>query len=154
NYFFFVAEDVREIMASLGVRKIEELIGRSDLLDMSRAVSHWKAKGIDLSRLLYKPKAKAGVSISHTQNQDHGLDKALDHGLIAAAKPAIESGKPVRIESKIRNVNRTVGAMLSGEVARRYGHTGLAPDTIGVKLAGTAGQSFGAFLARGVSLEL
>jgi glutamate synthase (NADPH) large chain len=154
NYFFFVADDVREIMASLGIRKFTDLIGRSDLIDMRRAINHWKAQGVDLSRLLYKPKVEAIVAVYNAERQDHGLEKALDHKLIEAAKPALEHGKPVRIEMPVRNVNRTVGAMLSGEVARRYGHAGLPPDTIGVKFTGTAGQSFGAFLARGVSLEL
>ncbi len=154
NYFFFVAEEVREIMASLGIRKVDEMIGRSDLIDMRRAVDHWKARGVDLSRLLYKPKVEPGVMIHNGERQNHGLDKALDHKLIEAAKPALEHGKPVRIEMTVRNVNRTVGAMLSGEVAKRYGHAGLKPDTIGIKFSGTAGQSFGAFLARGVSLEL
>ncbi|HEX9464905.1 MAG TPA: glutamate synthase large subunit [Alphaproteobacteria bacterium] len=154
NYFFFVAEDVREIMASLGVRKFSDLIGRSDLLDMGHAIAHWKAQGVDLTKLLHRPKVAPGVAIHNSQRQDHGLEKALDHKLIEAAAPALEHGKPVRIETTIRNVNRTVGAMLSGEIARRHGHAGLPPDTIGVKLSGTAGQSFGAFLARGVSLEL
>jgi len=154
NYFFFVAEDVREIMASLGVRKFTDLIGHSELIDMTRAVEHWKAHNVDLSRLLYRPKVDPHVAIRNSERQDHGLEKALDHQLIEAAKPALEQGKPVRIEMNIRNVNRTLGAMLSGEIARRYGHQGLAPDTIGIKLAGVAGQSFGAFLARGVSLEL
>ncbi len=154
NYFFFVAEDVREIMASLGIRKFEDLVGRSDLIDSRRAVEHWKAHNLDLSRLLHRPQVEPDVAIRNVERQDHGLDKALDHQLIQAAKPALDEGKPVRIEMPVRNVNRTVGAMLSGEVARRYGHAGLPPDTIGVKFTGTAGQSFGAFLARGVSLEL
>jgi glutamate synthase (NADPH/NADH) large chain len=154
NYCFFVAEDVREIMASLGFRKFSDMIGRSDVIDARRALDHWKAHGIDLSRLLHRPKVDADVAIRNTERQDHGLEKALDHQLIAAAKPALDHGKPVRIEMNVRNVHRTVGAMLSGEIAKRYGHVGLPPDTIGVKLAGTAGQSFGAFLARGVSLEL
>jgi len=154
NYFFFVAEDVREIMASLGIRKFTDLIGRSDLLDMEHAINHWKARGVDLSRLLYRPKVEAGVAVYNSERQDHGLDKALDHKLIEAAKPALEHGKPVRIEMPVRNVNRTVGAMLSGEIARRHGHAGMPPDTIGIKMTGTAGQSFGAFLARGVAIEL
>jgi glutamate synthase (NADPH/NADH) large chain len=154
NYFFFVAEDVREIMASLGIRKFTDLIGHSDLLDMGHAISHWKARGVDLTKLLYRPKVAPGVAIYNSQKQDHGLEKALDHKLIEAAAPALDDGKPVRIESTIRNVNRTVGAMLSGEIAARYGHAGLPPDTVSIKLNGTAGQSFGAFLARGVSLEL
>ena len=154
NYFFFVAEEVREWMAKLGFRTVSEMIGRVDKLDMSKAIRHWKAKGVDLSRILYQSPAVAGVKISNAEKQNHGLEKALDHELIAAAKPALENGTPVQIEKTVRNVNRTVGAMLSGEIARRHGHTGLPEDTIAIKLRGTAGQSFGAFLARGVSLEL
>jgi glutamate synthase (NADPH/NADH) large chain len=154
NYFFFVAEELREIMARLGFRTLNEMIGRVDRLDMRRAVDHWKAKGVDLSKLLYQAPAKPGVAIWNCETQNHGLEKALDHELIAAARPALDKGEPVRIERGIRNVNRTVGAMLSGEVAKRHGHAGLPEDTIAVRLSGTAGQSFGAFLARGVSLEL
>jgi glutamate synthase (NADPH/NADH) large chain len=121
---------------------------------MRRALDHWKASGVDLSKLLYQAPAKPGVAIWNSERQNHGLEKALDHELIAAAQPALEAGEPVRIERSIRNVNRTVGAMLSGEVAKRHGHAGMAEDTIAVRLTGTAGQSFGAFLARGISLEL
>jgi glutamate synthase (NADPH/NADH) large chain len=153
NFFFFVAEEVREVMAKLGFRTFDEMIGRVDRLDARRAVTHWKAGGVDLSRILYQAPAK-NVAIYRCELQNHGLEKALDHALIAAAKPAIEGGKPVRIEHEVRNVNRTVGAMLSGEIARRYGHAGLPEDTVAIKMRGTAGQSFGAFLARGVSLEL
>ena len=154
NYFFFVAEELRDIMAMLGVRTLNEMIGRVDLLDMRKALSHWKAKGVDLSRILHQVVPAPGVKIWNCERQDHGLETALDHDLIKAAKPAIESGQAVRLERKIHNVNRTTGAMLSGEIARRYGHAGLPEDTISVKFEGTAGQSFGAFLARGVSLEL
>jgi glutamate synthase (NADPH/NADH) large chain len=154
NYFFFVAEELREIMAKLGARTLNEMIGRVDLLDMRHALSHWKAKGVDLSRILHQVKPLDGVKIWNCERQDHGLDAALDHDLIKAAKPAIESGQAVRIERTIKNVNRTTGAMLSGEIAKRYGHAGLPEDTIAVTFQGTAGQSFGAFLARGVSLEL
>ncbi|MCW5747379.1 MAG: glutamate synthase subunit alpha, partial [Alphaproteobacteria bacterium] len=154
SYFFFVAEELREIMAQLGFRTLNDMIGRVDRLDMRRAVDHWKAGGVDLSKLLYQVPAKPGVAIWNCERQNHGLDKALDHELIAAAGPALESGEPVRIERTIRNVNRTVGAMLSGEVAKRHGHAGLPEDTIAIRLTGTAGQSFGAFLARGVSVEL
>ncbi|HEX4302051.1 MAG TPA: glutamate synthase large subunit [Rhizomicrobium sp.] len=154
NYFFFVAEELREIMAKLGVRTLAEMTGRADKLDMVAVVSHWKAKGIDLSRLLYQPPHKPGVAIRNSEKQDHNLQKAIDHELIAAARPAIESGQKVSLERTIRNVDRTVGAMLSGQVARRHGHAGLPEDTITVRFAGTAGQSFGAFLSRGVSLEL
>src|SRR6187551_1183350 len=154
NFFFFVAEEMREIMAQLGFRTVEEMVGRVDRLDMRAALDHWKAKGVDLSRILYSVTPKPGVAIHHREKQNHGLESALDHDLIAAAKPSIENGQPVRLERSVRNVDRTVGAMLSGEVAKRHGHAGLPEDTISVKFTGTAGQSFGAFLARGVSLEL
>ena len=154
NYFFFVAEELRVIMAQLGFKTVAEMVGRVDRLDMKKAVAHWKAKGIDLSRILYSVTPKPGVAIHHSEKQNHGLESALDHALIASAKPAIESGQPVRLDSSVRNVDRTVGAMLSGEVAKRHGHAGLPEDTISVKFTGTAGQSFGAFLARGVSIEL
>ena len=154
NYFFFVAEELREIMARLGFRTLSEMTGRVDRLDMHRAVDHWKAGGVDLSKLLYQMPAREGVAIWNSERQDHGLTKALDHKLIEAAQPALDKGQPVRIELPVSNVNRTVGAMLSGEVAIRYGHTGLPEDTISVRLTGTAGQSFGAFLAHGVSIEL
>jgi glutamate synthase (NADPH/NADH) large chain len=154
NYFFFVAEELRLIMAQLGFKTVREMTGRVDKLDMKKAIGHWKAKGIDLSRILYSVTAKPGVSIHHAEQQNHGLETALDHDLIAASRQAIESGQPVQLERTVRNVDRTVGAMLSGEVARRHGHAGLPEDTISVKFTGTAGQSFGAFLARGVSIEL
>ena len=154
NYFFFVAEEVRELMAQLGFRKFNDMIGRVDRLDMVRAIEHWKAKGVDLSRLLHSVTPKPGVAIYNCERQDHHLDKALDNELIAASQPALEERQPVRIECQIRNVHRTVGAMLSGEVARRYGHVGLPQDTIWARFHGNAGQSFGAFLARGVTLEL
>src|SRR5438552_610555 len=154
NYFFFVAEELREIMAKLGVRTFAEMIGRVDKLDMVHAIKHWKAKGIDLSRLLYQEPAKPGVAIYNCERQQHHLDKALDNELIAEAQPALERREPVRIERPIRNVHRTVGAMLSGEVARHYGHGGLPQDTIWATFRGNAGQSFGAFLAHGVTLEL
>ncbi|MCL2524727.1 MAG: glutamate synthase large subunit [Betaproteobacteria bacterium] len=154
NYFFFVAEEVREIMAELGVRRFDDLIGRADLLDMRAGIAHWKAKGLDFSRIFHQPAAPVDVPRRHVEGQDHGLGKALDRQLIAQAKKALEKGAKVQIETAIGNVNRSCGAMLSGEVARRYGHVGLPDDTIHVKLNGTAGQSFGAFLARGVTLEL
>jgi glutamate synthase (NADPH/NADH) large chain len=154
NYMFFVAEELREIMAAMGFRTLNEMIGRRDRIDFRRALSHWKAKGVDLSRLLAIPQAPAGTAIRHVERQDHGLDKALDRGLIEQAMPALNDRKAVKIDGIVRNVNRTVGAMLSGEVAKRYGHAGLADDTIHVKLTGTAGQTFGGWLARGVSLEL
>ena len=154
NYLFFIAEEARKIMAQMGVRKMEDLIGHVELIDTRRAIDHFKARGLDFSRLLYKPQVGKDVATSNRSKQDHGLDKALDHILIAKAQPALKSGQAVHIEANIRNVNRTAGTMLSGEVARRYGHAGLPDDTISIKFKGIAGQSFGAFLARGVSLEL
>jgi glutamate synthase (NADPH/NADH) large chain len=153
NYFFFVAEEVRELMSRMGFRKFEDMIGRADMLDMRKGIAHWKARGLDFARILYQPKV-AGAATHHCEVQDHGLDKALDHELISKAMPALESKKPVQFEAGIRSVNRTVGAMLSGEVARRHGHAGLPEDTIHIKLKGTAGQSFGAWLAHGVTFEL
>ena len=155
NYFFFVAEELRHIMAQLGFRKFEDMVGRVDLLDMRKAVDHWKAKGVDLSKILYQTPAKDGVAVKVSETQNHGLEGALDHKLIKAAKPALaKTPKPVQITETVKNVNRTVGAMLSGEVARKFGHAGLPEDTIQIALTGTAGQSFGAFLARGVTLNL
>jgi glutamate synthase (NADPH/NADH) large chain len=154
NYFFFVAEEVRALMAKLGFRHFNEMIGRSDRLDMHRAIGHWKAKGLDLSRVLHRLEVPGDVAVYQCEGQEHGLEKALDNDLIPQAMPALERREPVVIESAIRNVHRTVGAMLSGEVARRHGHAGLPEDTIHVKLRGTAGQSFGAWLAHGVTLEL
>src|SRR5271166_2059611 len=154
NYFFFVAEEVRELMAKLGFRRFQEMIGRVDKLDMVQAIEHWKAKGVDLTRLLYQAPAREGVAIYNCEQQNHHLDRAMDNELIELATPAIQRGEPVRISRDIRNVHRTVGAMLSGEVAKRYGHAGLPEDTIQISLHGNAGGSFGAFLARGITLEL
>ena len=154
NFFFFVAEEAREIMAQMGVRKFDDLIGRSDLLDMRKGIAHWKAKGLNFSRIFHLPEAPAEVARYHRENQDHGLEKALDHKLIAQAQPALEKKQRVVIDSPVSNVNRTVGTLLSYEVARRYGHTGLPDETIHVNFTGTAGQSFGAFLAKGITLEL
>ena len=154
NYFFFVAEEMRELMAQLGFRTVNEMVGRVDRLNMRPAIDHWKAKGVDLSRILYQPKLVEGAAIHQCEIQDHGLDHILDVDLIAASKDALEKQQPVRIERSIINLNRTTGAMLSGEVALRYGHAGLPEDTISIAFKGTAGGSFGAFLARGVSLEL
>ncbi|MBM3567030.1 MAG: glutamate synthase subunit alpha, partial [Alphaproteobacteria bacterium] len=154
NFMLFVAREVRELMAEMGFRTVSEMIGRSDRLEARKAVRHLKARGLDFSRLFATPKAGRGVAVHNCETQDHGLDKALDHDLIRKAKPALDKGEPVAIDLKVRNVNRTVGAMLSGEVARRHGHAGLPDDTIRVKAKGTGGQSFGAFLAKGVSIEL
>ena len=154
NYFFFVAEELRAIMAELGFRTIAEMVGRVDRLDMRPAIDHWKASGVDLSRILHQVPLGDSPSLGWSQTQDHELEKALDNDLIAAAADALDNRQPVVIERKVINVNRTVGAMLSGEVARRYGHAGLPDNTIAIRLTGTAGQSFGAWLAHGVTLEL
>jgi glutamate synthase (NADPH/NADH) large chain len=154
NFFFFIAEEVREIMAQLGLRKFEDLIGRADLLDTRRGVDHWKARGLDFSRLFYQPPMPAGVARRQVDVQDHGLDRALDPKLVEQARPALERGEKVSFITPIRNINRTVGTILSSEVARRYGHAGLPEDTIHIQLNGTAGQSFGAFLAHGITLDL
>ena len=154
NYFMFVAEEVREWMAKLGFRTVNEMIGRSDKLDMRSAISHWKAKGLDFSKILYKPEVGPEVATYNCEKQDHGLDKALDQALIEQAQPALENGTAVQIKMPIYNSNRTFGAMLSGEVAKRYGHAGLPEDTISIQVTGCAGQSFGAFVAQGVTIRL
>ena len=154
NYFFMVAEDVRQWMAKLGFRRFDDMIGRSDKLDVRRAVSHWKTEGLDFSRIFYKPDVGSDTAVFHCEHQDHGLEQALDHSLIAQAQPALENGRAVVINTPIKNVNRTFGAMLSGEVAKRYGHKGLPEDTIAIHVKGIAGQSFGAFLAQGISIAL
>jgi glutamate synthase (NADPH/NADH) large chain len=154
NFFFFVADEVREWMAALGYRTFAEMIGQMQMLDKRQVIEHWKAKGLDFSRLFFKPEAPAGVAIHNCEEQDHNISDILDRKLIAQAKDAIERGTKVRIESKIRNTDRTAGAMLSGKVAKRYGHDGLPDGTIHVSLTGTAGQSFGAWLTRGVTFEL
>src|SRR5881392_2227749 len=154
NYFFFVAEEVRELMAQLGFHTFNEMIGRADLLDMRKSIEHWKARGLDFSRVFFQPKMPPEVARHRSEDQDHGLARALDHQLIAAAAKAIETREPVRLEYRIRNAHRSVGAMLSGAIARKFGHEGLPPDTIHVTFDGIAGQSFGAFLARGVTFEL
>ena len=141
-------------MASMGIKKYEELIGATQWLDTRKAISHWKAKGLDFTKLFAKADVTGPVAIKHVTNQDHRLDKILDRELIAKAMPALEKGEKVVIETKIRNRDRTAGAMLSGEVAKRYGHTGLPEDTITVKFSGTSGQSFGAWGAKGITFEL
>ncbi len=154
NFMSFIATEVRELMAELGFRTMNEMIGRTDRLETRHAIGHWKARGLDFSRLLHRIDATDDVARYNCEHQDHGLEAALDHRLIAEAKPALDERLPVRIDVAVQNLNRTVGAMLSGEVAKRYGHAGLAEDTIWIKCTGTAGQSFGAFLARGITLEL
>jgi glutamate synthase (NADPH/NADH) large chain len=154
NYFFFVAEELRAIMAEMGFATVNEMIGRVDRIDVAPAVDHWKAKGIDLSKVLHQAQVDPSVARYNCEHQDHGLDVALDHDLIAESRPALEDGQPVRLEHPIRNTNRTVGAMLSGAIARQHGHEGLPDGAISVRFTGVAGQSFGAFLAHGVTLEL
>ncbi len=154
NYFFFVAEEVRELMAEMGYRRFEEMIGQMQMLDRNKLVEHWKARGLDFSKLFTKPAAGPGVKIYKCEPQDHGIAKVLDRKLIVEARAAIDRGAKVRIETPIRNTDRTTGAMLSGEIAKIYGHEGLPDGTIHVKFKGTAGQSFGAWLTRGVTFEL
>ncbi len=154
NFFFFVAEEVRELMAGMGYRNFDEMIGQMQMLDQSRVIAHWKAKGLDFSKLFYKPQAPAGVKIFKCEKQDHKIFEILDRRLISESQAALDRGAPARIVTTITNTDRAAGAMLSGEIAKRYGHAGLPDDTIHVKLTGTAGQSFGAWLARGVTLEL
>ncbi|HEX6896576.1 MAG TPA: glutamate synthase-related protein, partial [Bryobacteraceae bacterium] len=154
NFFFFVAEEVRQIMSKLGFRSMDEMVGRVDKLEMRPAVDHWKARGLDFSNILYNPVVPRKVGRRCLIAQDHGLKEALDYKLIDHAKDALENRTKVEFKMPIRNVHRTVGAMLSGEIARRYGSEGLPEDTIRFQFTGSAGQSFGAFLARGVTLTL
>ena len=154
NYFFFVAEEVRELMASLGIRKFDDLIGRADLLDTQAGIEHWKIHGLDFSKIFYQPAIEKEVSRRHNEEQSHGLEHALDNELIKLAKPALEKREKVSINLSIVNTNRTVGTMLSHEIAKRFGRDGLPEDTIQITLNGTAGQSFAAFLAQGISMEL
>jgi glutamate synthase (NADPH/NADH) large chain len=154
NFFFFIAEQMRQHMARLGFRTVDEMVGRVDKIDAAVADAHWKAKGIDLSSILYAPTLPSRVARRCVTRQDHGLNAALDHQLIARAKPALENKTPVSGSFSIRNVHRTVGAMLGGEIARRYGSAGLPDGTIHFKFSGSAGQSFGAFVPNGVTLEL
>jgi glutamate synthase (NADPH/NADH) large chain len=154
NYFFFVAEELRELMAAMGVKSFNDLVGETSWLDQATAIAHWKARGLDFSRIFARPDVVAPVATKKVSAQDHGIDKILDRKLIAEAMPALENGTPVVITSEIHNYDRTAGAMLSGEVARRYGHAGLPEDTIMCKFTGIAGQSFGAWAAKGVTLEL
>ncbi|MBM3397164.1 MAG: glutamate synthase subunit alpha, partial [Betaproteobacteria bacterium] len=153
NYFFFIAEEVRQIMAQLGIAKFDDLVGRADLLDMRAGVSHWKARGLDFSRLLAVPQVTVDADVRHVQTQDHGLTKALDNVLIAKSRAAIDKGEKVQFMETARNVNRSVGAMLSGAVTQVHPE-GLPDDTIRIQLEGTGGQSFGAFLCKGITLYL
>ena len=154
NFFFFIAEQVRQFMAQMGFRKFDEMVGRVEMLDVRPAVDHWKARGVDLSAILYAPPVPGRVARHCVQAQDHGLQQALDHELIRSAQPAVDNREPVELTLPIRNVHRAVGTMLSGKIARRYGSAGLPDNTIRVHFTGSAGQSFGAFLAPGVTLTL
>jgi glutamate synthase (ferredoxin) len=154
NYFRFVAQDIRELMAELGFRTMAEMIGRAECLEMRQAVEHWKARGVDLSRILHRPEVDETVGRRALRAQDHGLDRALDNLLIARAAPALERREPVELRLPIRNEHRAVGTMLGSEVTRRYGGAGLPDDTIRVHFTGSAGQSFGAFVPRGITLSL
>jgi len=154
NYFFFIAEHLRQIMAQMGFRTVNEMVGRMDRLDPDKAIDHWKAKGLDLTPMLQIPEVSENVATYCQGSQDHGLDQALDHQLIELSKAALENRERVDIQLPIRNSNRVVGTMLSGEVAKRYGEEGLPEDTINCIFQGSAGQSYGAFLAKGISLTL
>ena len=154
NYFHFVAEELRKIMASLGYRTINEMVGQVDRLDVVKAVDHWKAQGLDYSMILHKPKVPASVGLYNTQKQDHGIDKALDNEVIKKAAPALERGEKVVIDQPIRNINRTFGTMLSYHVSKRYGEPGLPNGTITINAKGSGGQSFGAFGAHGITFNV
>jgi len=154
TFFEYIAEEVRELLAALGFRTLDEAIGQVDMLDVERAVEHWKASGLDLTPILYMPEIPEGADRRQTTTQDHGLDRALDRELIALCGPALEHGEPVRAQMDIRNVNRTVGTMLGSEVTRRHGGEGLPDGTIDLTFIGSAGQSFGAFVPRGITLRL
>ena len=155
NFFRFIAEEMREYMAALGVRTIDELIGRVDFLDVEPALDHWKARGLDLSQILYQPEPVPGVEVRHMRDQDHGLERSLDRTtIVPLCREALESGKPVDAILPIRNVNRTVGTLLGYELTKRHGGAGLPDDTIKLHFNGSAGQSFGAFVPRGISMTL
>ncbi|HGG58670.1 MAG TPA: glutamate synthase large subunit [Gammaproteobacteria bacterium] len=154
NYFFMVAEEIRELMAQLGFRKFNDMIGRSDLLEKRQALEHWKAQGLDFTQVFHRPEVGDDVATYNCETQDHGLDKSIDHQLIEQAKAALEAKQPVKIELPIRNTNRSFGTLLSGEIAKRWGMEGLPEDCIHIKAKGSAGQSLGAWLASGVTLEI
>jgi glutamate synthase (ferredoxin) len=154
NFFRFIAQEVRELMAELGFRRIDDMVGRADCLDIEPAVNHWKAKGLELTPLLHLPDLPASVARRKVREQDHGLETALDNDLIRAAVPAIERGERVELDAYIRNADRTVGTILGYEVTKRYGGRGLPDDTIRIAFTGSAGQSFGAFIPRGLTMAL
>jgi glutamate synthase domain-containing protein 3 len=158
NFFFFIAEQLRQYMADLGFRTVDEMVGRVDMLDVEPAVDywkdHWKARGLDFSAILYNPPVPSRIARRCIQPQDHGLEQALDHKILGQVHAALETRSPVEVNFPVRNIHRSVGTMLSGEIARRYGSAGLPDDTLRVHLSGSAGQSLGAFLAKGVTLTL
>ncbi len=154
NFFFFIAEQVRQYMAELGFRTVDEMVGRVDMLDVNEAIDHWKARGLDFSAILYNPPVPSRVARRCIDSQDHGLEKALDHQLVEHSLDALLNLSQLEINLPIRNIHRSVGTILSGEVARRYGSAGLPDDTVRIQLTGSAGQSFGAFLAKGLTLTL
>ena len=154
NYLFHVAEEVREYMASFGFKTFNEMIGQTDRITIKRPLDHWKARGLDLSKILFKQKPIYKTDTYRTQDQNHAIEKQLDNELIKLSQPAIQNGERVEIKLSVKNINRTVGTMLSGEVAKKYGNAGLPDGTINILLEGTAGQSFGTFLAKGIELKL
>jgi glutamate synthase (NADPH/NADH) large chain len=154
NYFFFLAEEVRELMAKMGFRRFEDMVGRTDVLKIRKAIDHWKAKGVDLSSILHRVEAPDGFNIRHAEEQNHRLDQSMDNELIERCQPALERVEKVRFSHSIFNTNRTVGGMLSGRIARRHGTEGLPDGTIRIDFKGVAGQSFGAWLAKGLTLTL
>ena len=154
NYFFFVAEEVRKIMAELGFKYFNDMIGQSDILETNEAIKHWKAEGLDFKNLFFKPKNWEGEDNFNSKGQDHDIYEILDREFIDKAQAAINNQEPIQIQCNIKNTDRSTGTMLSHEVAKKYGHAGLEQDTINIQLKGTAGQSFGAFLAKGVTLDL
>jgi glutamate synthase (NADPH/NADH) large chain len=154
NYFFFIAEEVREYMARMGFRSFEEMIGRTDRLKTREALDHWKARGVDLSAILHRVAAAEGEAVHHSEEQNHNLEKSLDNELISKCLPALEKGEPVRFSQPVFNTNRTVGGMLSGEIARRHGGEGLPDGKIRIDFHGVAGQSFGAWATKGLTLTL
>ena len=154
NFFFFIAEQVRQYMAEMGFRTVDEMVGRVDMLDVKEAVDHWKAKGLDFSAILYNPPVPSRVARRCVHSQDHGLDQALDHRILGSVSATLETLTPLEVRFPVRNIHRSVGTMLSGEVARRFGSAGLPVETIRLKLTGSAGQSLGAFLAKGITLTL
>src|SRR6185503_15372945 len=153
NFMFFVAEELREIMAEMGFRKLQDMTGRTDRLEAKPPQDHWKAKSLDFSQILYQPDVRPEVGISGTGKQDHGLEKTLDRELIRLAKPALEKRENVIVELPIQNINRTTCTTLSHELTKRYGEEGLPPYTIRINFTGSAGQSFCAFLAKGIAVH-